>query len=68
MKWITRERPNIDRIDVDGIPYELPEAGYTHHGNFTDYRKMTSMAIKIYDARYRWTLFVRDEKHAWSVK
>lgn len=147
MKWITRERPKIDRIacpwliknfvdkeaeflyvpkdqvfykakELDAIPYDIPGAEYSHYGdectfdfiikkhqltdpallqlaaivrgadtdrfdlapqaaglwaisaglsyNEKDDHTMLEIGLKIYDALYSWSKYVKTEKHTWN--
>ena len=147
MKWITRERPKIDRIacpwliknfvdkeaefmyvptekvkdkakELNAIPYDIPGVEYTHDGeyctfdtiirkhnlsdpalhelavivrgadtdrfdiakqsaglwaisaglsyNHKDDFEMLEIGMKIYDALYSWSKYVRHEKHIWN--
>ena len=147
MKWITRERPKIDRIacpwliknfvdqdaefiyvskekvfdkakELNAIPYDIPGAEYSHEGdrctfdfilkkhkliqpallqlaeiirgadtnrfdlapqaaglwaisaglsyNYKDDFEQLEIGLKIYDALYSWSVYVKDEKHTWN--
>lgn len=147
MKWITRERPKIDRIacpwliknfvdkeaeflyvpkdqvfykakELDAIPYDIPGAEYSHYGdectfdfiikkhqltdpallqlaaivrgadadrfdlapqaaglwaisaglsyNEKDDHTMLEIDLKIYDALYSWSKYVKTEKRTWN--
>lgn len=74
MKWITRERPKIDRIAWPWLIKKAPQAaglwaisaGLSFNCN-SDY-EMLDLGMKIYDALYSWATYVQDERHTWSPK
>ena len=59
MKWITRERPKIDRIACPWLIKRFVDK---------DDHEQLDIGMKLYDALYSWAKYAKDEIHTWNNK
>ncbi len=78
MKWITRERPKIDRVacpwlikrivDKEAEFVCVPTAQVLSRAKKLDAipHEMLRIGMVLYDALYSWATFVQEERHTWN--
>ena len=66
MKWVTRERPKIDRIALQSPGLYALSLGLSQ--NFPDDHEMLKHGMVMYDALYSWCKSGRAETHNWPPK
>ena len=63
MKWITTERPKIDRI---ACPWLIKNFLDSEAEFIYAIKEQLETGMKIYDALYNWAKYVQEEKHVWN--
>ena len=69
MKWITRERPKIDRIACPWLIWRFVDRDaeflYGLSANIRDDHEMLKVGMQIYEALYTWCRSPAGERHGW---